>query len=208
MMEVLQDSYDYLLGGGWVMIPLLLCSLVMWALIAERLQTFRLMTHDDIATELAIRAVRGEDVAIHVTGLRADLVKSFMGQRSGDPVLDREILRQCAMNQQPALSRNLAAIAVLAAVAPLLGLLGTVLGMIETFDVISLFGTGNAKAMAGGISVALITTQTGLIIAIPGLFLSGVLMRQSHQLSLRLEEIATVLDRIVKRQPDVKGGTQ
>jgi biopolymer transport protein ExbB len=208
MIEVLQDSYDYLLRGGWVMVPLLLCSLVMWTLIAERLRTFRLMTHDDITTELAIRAVQGEEVNIYVTGLRAELVKAFMEQRSGNPALDREILRQCALNQRPGLSQNLAAIGVLAAVAPLLGLLGTVLGMIETFDVISFFGTGNAKAMAGGISVALVTTQTGLIVAIPGLFLSGVLTRRAHQLGLRLDEVTTVLDRVVKRVPDRKGGTR
>jgi hypothetical protein len=62
---------------------------------------------------------------------------------------------------------------VLAAVAPLLGLLGTVTGMIATFDVLAVFGTGNAKAMAGGISEALITTQTGLLVALPDFTCKG-----------------------------------
>ena len=68
------------------------------------------------------------------------------------------------------LKRNIGAIAALTAAAPLLGLLGTVNGMIETFDVISAAGTGEVASLSGGISKALITTETGLIIAIPGLF--------------------------------------
>jgi biopolymer transport protein ExbB len=99
------------------------------------------------------------------------------------------------MEQQPTLEHFLAVIAVLASIAPLLGLLGTVLGMIETFDVIAIFGTGNAKALAGGISVALVTTQTGLLIAIPGLFVSGLLFRRSNRLKIQLDEITTILDR-------------
>jgi biopolymer transport protein ExbB len=67
------------------------------------------------------------------------------------------------------MTRSLAVIGVLAAMAPLMGLLGTVTGMITTFDILAIFGTGNVKAMAGGISESLITTQTGLIVAIPGL---------------------------------------
>ena len=78
-------------------------------------------------------------------------------------------------------------------VAPLMGLLGTVIGMIETFDVISLFGTGNAKAMAGGISVALVTTQSGLVVAIPGLFVSGFLARRSRRLESALDEFSLAL---------------
>jgi biopolymer transport protein ExbB len=106
------------------------------------------------------------------------------------------------MRQRRELSRFLAVIAVLAGIAPLLGLLGTVLGMIETFDVISIFGTGNAKAMAGGISVALITTQTGLMVAIPGLFLSGLLLRRASRLEIRLNEFTTILDRHIRRGID------
>ncbi len=89
----------------------------------------------------------------------------------------------------------MAVIAVLAAIAPLLGLLGTVLGMIETFDVISVFGTGNARAMAGGISVALITTQTGLLVAIPGLIMSNRLGHKVAGLRTTLEEATTKMTR-------------
>jgi len=86
------------------------------------------------------------------------------------------------------LDRHLGLIGVLAALAPLLGLLGTVTGMIATFDIISIFGTGNARAMAGGISEALITTQTGLVVAIPGLYMSNFLNRRSENLKQRIAE--------------------
>ena len=89
----------------------------------------------------------------------------------------------------------IAIIGILAAIAPLLGLLGTVLGMIETFDVIAMFGTGNARAMAGGISVALITTQTGLLVAIPGLLMSNRLGRMSSHLKTTLDEAVATLSR-------------
>jgi biopolymer transport protein ExbB len=76
-----------------------------------------------------------------------------------------------------------------------LGLLGTVTGMIATFDVLSVFGTGNAKAMAGGISEALITTQTGLLVAIPGLYMKGFLDRRADNLIQRVQTVGYYLRR-------------
>ncbi|WP_300675074.1 MotA/TolQ/ExbB proton channel family protein, partial [Desulfoluna sp.] len=80
-------------------------------------------------------------------------------------------------------------------VAPLLGLLGTVSGMITTFDVIALFGTGNARAMAGGISESLITTQSGLSVAIPGMFMGVLLTRRSRRLAAKLDETISTIQR-------------
>jgi hypothetical protein len=71
--------------------------------------------------------------------------------------------------------------------------------MIQTFQVISLFGTGNANAMASGISVALITTEAGLLVAVPGIFLSGLLMQRSSRLTLQLEEDTAILTRTLRR---------
>jgi biopolymer transport protein ExbB len=116
---------------------------------------------------------------------------------TGQSRLDKMILYHCSLKQRPFLSRHLAVIAVLASVAPLLGLLGTVIGMVDTFDVLAVFGTGNVKGLASGISVALVTTQSGLLVAIPGLLLSGYLYRRAARLEMRLEEITTVLMRHV-----------
>jgi len=128
-------------------------------------------------------------------GLRTRVVASFLKERTGNNKVDRSILDLCAMRERPHLRRSLSVIAVLAAVAPLFGLLGTVTGMITTFDVITLFGTGNAKAMAGGISEALITTQSGLLVAIPGLFMSAFLIRRAHRLENSLDELVMTLKR-------------
>lgn len=97
--------------------------------------------------------------------------------------LDEAILRET-----PALERGNSLIKLLAAVAPLLGLLGTVTGMIATFQAITLFGTGDPKLMAGGISQALVTTVEGLVVAIPLLFLHGMLAARSKALIQILEQ--------------------
>jgi biopolymer transport protein ExbB len=204
-MELLHRSYEYLLQGGWIMIPLSLCSFVMWVLIFERLYTFRVLQTNDITSEIAIKIVNGGDVELFSRGLKTQLVKSFLARRTGVARIDRDLLRQVVEQLRRSLDKFLSAIATLAAVAPILGLLGTVLGMIQTFDVISVFGTGNAKAMAGGISVALVTTQTGLLVAIPGLFLSGMLSRRARQLTTRLQETAEILDRAI-REMEPQGG--
>jgi biopolymer transport protein ExbB len=80
------------------------------------------------------------------------------------------------------LNRGLATVAVLAAVSPLLGLLGTVTGMIETFQSITLFGTGDPKLMSGGISQALVTTQMGLAVAIPLVLFHSLLVGRANRL--------------------------
>ncbi|MBN2701224.1 MAG: MotA/TolQ/ExbB proton channel family protein [Methylothermaceae bacterium] len=91
------------------------------------------------------------------------------------------------LQQSVRLDRFSGLILVIAAVAPLLGLLGTVTGMISTFDVITQFGTGDPKLLATGISIALITTQVGLIVAIPTLLLGNVLNGWSSSLKNDLE---------------------
>jgi biopolymer transport protein ExbB len=206
MRDALWQALEYLQQGGWIMIPLAAASVAMWMLIIERWLTFRGMIRGDISTNKAIRILEGEPHELWSKGLRVQLMQGFLRERTGESEIDRRILRQCAERLRRGLRKSLASIAVLAAVAPLLGLLGTVLGMIETFDVISLFGTGNAKAMAGGISVALVTTQTGLLVAIPGLFLSGMLSRRSSQLEIRLEEMTTILERIIRRAAGLEEG--
>lgn len=97
--------------------------------------------------------------------------------------LDEAILRET-----PKLERGLITIAILAAIAPMLGLLGTVSGMIETFQSITLFGTGDPKLMSGGISQALVTTELGLAVAIPLLLIHSVLSSKSNRLIQVLDE--------------------
>ena len=97
-------------------------------------------------------------------------------------------LDEAIMKEVPPLETGQSLIKVFAAVAPLLGLLGTVVGMIETFQAITLFGTGDPKLMAGGISAALVTTMLGLIVAIPLVFLHTLVTGRSKNLIEVLEE--------------------
>lgn len=207
-MQFLLDSFEYLKLGGWVMIPLAVCSFFLWLMITERVMEFNELWSRDLTVEDAVRAVEGERVDSSGNGLRARLVQEFLAGRSGQPELDRRILRHAAYKLERSLTKSLAVISVLAAVSPVMGLLGTVLGMIETFNVISSYGTGNAKALAGGVSVALVTTQAGLLVAIPGVFVSGVLWRRSKRLKVRLQESLAILDRSVRNGVVYEGGNR
>lgn len=98
-----------------------------------------------------------------------------------------DIVSEAILHEMPYLDRFGAIILVLAAVAPLLGLLGTVTGMISTFDVITEFGAGDPKLLSGGISEALVTTELGLIVAIPTLLLGNILSGWSSRIKTSLE---------------------
>lgn len=101
-----------------------------------------------------------------------------------------EILYEKILVVRPKLERFLPFIALTAAAAPLLGLLGTVTGMIKTFNLITIFGTGDAKSLSSGISEALVTTELGLIVAIPALIIHGLLARMARQKIGDMEQTA------------------
>ncbi|MFW6251321.1 MAG: MotA/TolQ/ExbB proton channel family protein [Alkalispirochaetaceae bacterium] len=104
-----------------------------------------------------------------------------------DPKNIEDVISESVLNEQPALDRFRSAISVFAAVAPLLGLLGTVTGMISTFDVITQYGTGDPQLLSGGISEALITTELGLAVAIPTLLIGNLLASWSDRITSNLE---------------------
>ena len=97
-------------------------------------------------------------------------------------------LSEAILREMPKVTRNLTLIKIISVVAPLLGLLGTVTGMINTFQAITLFGTGDPKLMAGGISQALVTTVLGLVVAIPTVFLYTLLNTRAKNILLTIQE--------------------
>ena len=118
-------------------------------------------------------------------------LNTIYSQYSGNNPEDLESqLEDILAKATPPLEKNLSVIKLLAAVAPLLGLLGTVIGMIEPFQAFTLFGTGDPKLMAGGISQALVTTMLGLIAAVPLLFVHNILDSRSRAISQIYEEQA------------------
>jgi biopolymer transport protein ExbB len=104
--------------------------------------------------------------------------------------LVEEVMYERMLEVQPRLERLLPFIAVTAATAPLMGLLGTVTGMINTFKLITIFGTGDAKQLSSGISEALVTTEFGLIVAIPSLIMHALLNRRAQAVMANMERIA------------------
>jgi biopolymer transport protein ExbB len=110
-----------------------------------------------------------------------------------DPELLELRLSEAVLRETPPLERSQSLLRLFAAVAPLLGLLGTVTGMIATFQAITVFGTGDPKLMAGGISQALVTTVLGLVVAIPLLFINSLLNARSRVLIQMLDEQSAVL---------------
>ncbi|MCP4746318.1 MAG: MotA/TolQ/ExbB proton channel family protein [Desulfobacteraceae bacterium] len=179
------------------MAPLVVVSMVMWFLIVDRLLFFKRLNHKDMSLGAAwehLQANRIPDLG-ESSGIAPLLVVEFISKRSGNGALDRFILDEIVLALNRSMSDYLSLIGVLAGIAPLLGLLGTVTGMITTFDVLAVFGTGNAKGMAAGISESLITTQTGLLVAIPGLYMKCFLDRRARNLQRRITAAGCFLRR-------------
>lgn len=201
MDEFFYQMIAYIRSGGVVMVPILCVSLVMWILIFNRLFFLHRLYVKNIPRATAGDLVRNNQwPEKRYKGANASLVRAFLSRRSPvcDPDLDERILDETVMVLTASLDQYLALIGVLSAVTPLMGLLGTVVGMMETFDVITVFGTGNVRAMASGISVALVTTQTGLMVSIPGLYMSGWLNRRAANLKHRIASTAIYLKPFIR----------
>ncbi|WP_461538619.1 MotA/TolQ/ExbB proton channel family protein [Spongorhabdus nitratireducens] len=117
-----------------------------------------------------------------------DIMKAYQDNRKADLETLELKLDEIIMKAAPSIERGVGFIKLIASVAPLLGLLGTVVGMIATFQAITLFGTGDPKLMANGISEALVTTMLGLVVAIPTLFAHSLVQSKSRSLIQVLEE--------------------
>ena len=187
--------YQVLSAGGWVMPFIVLCSIIALAICIERqfaLNRRKIAPPHLLAT--VWQQLRGEGLdAQRLKNLRqgsplgAILAAGLANRHQGRDVM-RESIREAASHVIHQLERYLNTLGTVAAVTPLMGLLGTVLGMISVFTEITTYGTGNAGALAGGISEALITTAAGLAVAIPSLVM------HRHYTS-RIESIVVDLER-------------
>jgi len=193
-------AHEFVRAGGPIMIPLLL--LPVWALILVLLKIVQLHFRHRANTRLNTRIVKlleeGKiDAARKRLAGNKDAVSRVVGACLDHSEWDREnaeeAVRDILVEETPSLSSHLNTLAVIAGVAPLLGLLGTVTGMIELFSVITHYGTGDPKIMAGGISEALITTQTGLAVAIPILLFHNYLRNRKNRLQAEMERSAVAV---------------
>lgn len=198
--------YEQLRSGGALMYPLLAVGLLALILMAERL--FVLLREGGDCEKLAgqltgtIQARRWDD-AVRIcrerrTCLSAVIVAGISHRHERSEVLE-SVMQESIQSVLPRLERNMSALQILGMVSPLLGLLGTVTGMIATFQMITLYGTGDPKIMSGGISEALITTQYGLIVAIPIILVHGYFQGRIDRIVGLLEEKAITVVNAVKK---------
>jgi biopolymer transport protein ExbB len=195
--EIKETVVEHFLKGGAVMWPVLL--LLCCALIVVVLKWLSLMCVSlPRAKRLAelLEAVRTKDQAralAVVTQMRGMTGRML---RAGVEVLDqpRELIEEAMfekmLDAKSRLNRFLPFVAVSAACAPLLGLLGTVTGIISTFNLMTVFGSGDVKMLSSGISEALITTEYGLYVAIPCVLMHSFLSRKAKGLADRMEQVA------------------
>ncbi len=200
MRELLQGAWEFLLAGGPVMWPLVAASVWLWSLIILKGLWLRQLRREHLDLKQALAWLEGERGVPPRRGPRGRALADFLAHRRGSGAADLRLWQWAVWRQGPELGSHLAGILALAAVAPLLGLLGTVGGMIQTFQAIRLYGAGNAQALAAGISQALITTETGLLIAIPALAAGYYLRRQVKKEQEKLLSFQQAVERRLKEQ--------
>ena len=170
LLELLTELDDFMRAGGKVLWAMLLLSMMLWFMIFERYLYLRFGHRRYVARVLNAWSTREDK-----TSWRAHKIRQMM-------VAEVSIR----------LNRSLALIGTLICVCPLLGLLGTVNGMIHVFEAMAILGTGNPRSMAAGISLATIPTMAGMVIAISGLFFNAHLHQRAGVESRRAADV--VLD--------------
>lgn len=161
---------EFMQRGGLVLWAILFLCLLLWSLILERLWFFYLLQP------------KQNQQLIHQWQQRTDRHSWYAQQ----------IRRQRLSQQKQRAEQTLALIATLIAICPLMGLLGTVTGMVQVFDVLAITGTGNARAMASGISQATIPTMAGLVVALTGLYFKHRFQRLTQANLQHLRELLTL----------------
>jgi len=191
---------EHVKKGGFVMIPLLAIGVLAVLLVILKLLEFgRIDVGPSPLIDAVFQALNRGDVeqASSEAGSLSEPLRSILreGIEHRDAANEHieEILEERVLASVPRLERHLGLLAVLGGIAPLLGLLGTVTGMIHTFQLVTVFGTGDAKLLSSGISEALVTTEFGLAIAIPVLLAHALLSRRVRTLVERLESTAARL---------------
>ena len=196
-----ESPLEHLEKGGLWAIPIILfaCFALTIALLkaAQLLRLSKIKMHSQMQLQQFFKAENSSEFA----GMQQQLFNLTLQSEKGQ-VRDDQLFNQL-IHDKHKLDNFIGAIAVTAAVAPLLGLLGTVSGMIETFKMMTLFGSGDPEVVSGGIAQALITTELGLVVAIPALVLNALLSRKAKAYYSQLEGFALQLSQLEKGDNNV-----
>jgi biopolymer transport protein ExbB len=201
--------WEEIRSGGPIVWPILAIAALALLLVLERIAYLRRVhgNTDRLMDEMNRLASKGDWKACEtlVEGHEdkdwpvLNVLAAGLAGRHEDRETQDNILQEAILREVPRLERFLSILAILGAIAPLLGLLGTVTGMIDTFRVITLYGTGDPRMMSGGISEALITTELGLAVAIPIMLFHTFLSRRVDNLVGDMEEKAVALTNIIQK---------
>ncbi len=186
---------ELLTAGGWLMVLIVLCSIVVLAICIERLYTLnpKKIAPPHLLATVWKQLKAGEMDAGRLKTLKQSsplgrILAAGLGNAYHGREVMKESIQEAAQHVVHDLERYLNTLGTIAAIAPLLGLLGTVVGMIKVFAEIMAQGTGNASALAGGISEALITTAAGLTVAIPALAMHRYFTGKIDAIVVELEQ--------------------
>lgn len=201
--------WELIKAGGWLMVPIIACSILVMGLVGERLwalQRRRVIPRHLVAQTWHKIKNRSLD-ATQLRDLRANsslgrVLAAGLVNMHHDRQVMMESIEDAGRHEAHRLERYLNTVGTIAAVSPLLGLLGTVIGMIKVFSTISTQGLGNAAALAGGISEALLTTAAGLVVAIPSLMAYRYLRGRVDELVVEMEQESLKLIEVVHGQRD------
>lgn len=193
-------------AGGWLMAPIIICSILSLTIIAERAWSLRRsrVVPDDLGGKVEEWAARHELDRRHIEQLRSGSVlgrvlAAGLVNRHRSRHLIKEAIEDTGRHVVHELERFLNTLGTIAGISPLLGLLGTVIGMIKVFSSIMVHGVGDANQLAGGISEALITTAAGLTVAIPSFFFYRYFKGKVESYVVSMEEQAINLIEAIER---------
>jgi len=197
---------EIIIAGGWLMVPIILCSILALTIIAERLWALRRsqVVPDGVGQQVEDWAARHELDRRHIEQLRSGsslgrVLAAALVNRHRPRELIKEAVEDTGRHVIYRLERFLNTLGTIAGISPLLGLLGTVIGMIKVFSSILEHGVGNANVLAGGISEALITTAAGLTVAIPSFFFYRYFKGRVEEYVVSMEEQAINLIEAIER---------
>jgi biopolymer transport protein ExbB len=198
--------FEIVMAGGIVMVPILLCSILAVAITLERLWTLR--EQRVVPTELTDKVWQWVEnqslsdkqvMALQQHSPLGSVLAAGLANRHRERSVMIQAIEDAGRHVVHDLERFLNTLGTIAAITPLLGLLGTVTGMIRTFKAITVAGIGNPAAMAGGIAEALITTAAGLLVAIPALVAYRYLRGRVDALVIRMEKESIKLVQAIDR---------
>jgi len=197
---------EIILAGGWLMAPILLCSTLSVAIIIERFWTLRKskVTPEGLGRTVEDWAAKHELDVRHLGQLRdgsplGRILAAALVNRKRSRDIIKEAVEDTGRHVVHDLERFLNTLGTIAGISPLLGLLGTVIGMIKVFSAIMISGVGDANVLAGGISEALITTAAGLTVAIPSYFFYRFFRGMVSEYVISMEEKAISLIDAIER---------